>query len=296
MSEQQDDRLRLLTSSYSAPDSLRTALTHHTVPEELRPGQLWRATWEDTSLLVLIVSHFHDGAGQAVVATIGEEPPTDSQVPVVTFKADTARSVTAWISLQQVLHQRVLEVLIEDSRTSRSAATELWANQVKRLIDVFDPGALLEAELRDELNVLALAPGLRVASEHPRALKDLLPGDGGSRLQAVRDLLGVTQNDAMELLRGRNGLTEQQARILEQGLALPHGVLPTAGGLPNDVVMELEHPRWRPQLRALAFKKDLAEREVKEQIGAKAYALAARESSSTPDWRQRIELILRGVV
>ena len=72
------------------------------------------------------------------------------------------------------------------------------------------------------------------------------------------------------------------------------GSLPAAGGIQKDLALEVEHPRWRDAARRRARNLGVSEVEGRTSLAAEAYALAARESTSSPDWRQRLAIIVAG--
>lgn len=289
-----EDRLSATLSDYRAPDALLHAIDRQEQPDPAA-GQLWRAHLEGTALLVLLLEAFADGSDEVVVATPGETPPDGSTVEHLVERTDTFERLTVWPSVRGQMHQRVLDVLIEDSAATRALSASLRTRPtVEAPVDVLDPGAELLAELRDDLHALQHAPAVPVRRDIPAKLATLLPGDPEAQLRSLIGHLGIGQPAAMELLRGRRELTEAQARTLEHVLGLGSGTLPVAGGLVPALAAEVEHPRWRAAGRQRAQQLGVTEVEARTDLAAEAYALAARESSSTPDWRQRLAIIVAG--
>lgn len=289
-----DDRLRQVLGSYQAPAPLRKALSAAGRPD-VRAGQIWRACTDGTSLVVLIVSNFAAGAGDVVVATPGEAPPADSTVEHQRVATDTFRSLTLWPTVRGPLHHRALDVMIEHSATSTALAHGLRV--AARVIvvgdDPFDPGADLVAELRDDLARLQAAPAVPVRTADPARLATVLQGGTArEQLEQIIDSLGVQQNEAMELYRGRRTLTAEQAHVLEAALGMEPGTLPSSAGIDPELALEIEHPRWRDATRRRAARTGQAEVAARTDLAAEAYALAARESTPDPDWQQRLALLV----
>ena len=283
------ERLSGVLGSYQAPEPLRAALEQQHQPD-VAAGQLWRAQIHGTAVLVLIVSEFTQGSGETVVATPGETPPVDSDIDYLLERTDVFRRLTLWPILRGQLHQRVLDKLIEHSDTTTRLSAMLASRETaaEAPVHAHDPGAELIAELRDQFEALQAAPAVPRREASPPRLADLLPGDARTQLTAVMDLLAVPQHQAMELLRGQRELSDEQARALERRYELTTGGLPTAQGIQEDLALEVEHPRWREATRQRAHDLGVSEVEGRTSLAAEAYALAARESTSSPDWRQRL--------
>ncbi|MGN6299656.1 MAG: hypothetical protein ACTHN8_01010 [Angustibacter sp.] len=290
-----EDRLSELLASYRAPEPLLAALEQHEQPDAAA-GQLWRARVDRTALLVLVLTEFTGGAGDVVVATPGESPPADSAIDHLVEPTEVFGRLTLWPGLRGRLHQRVLDKLIERSDTTARLSAEVVAHDHDPAVPVapHDPGAELLAELRDEFQTLQAAPGVPLRAADVPKLASVLPGDARTQLTTVMNRLGVSQQTAMQLLRGLSELTSAQANMLEQELGLPTGSLPATGGLDKDLALEVEHPRWRDAARRRAAHLGVSEFQGRISLAAEAYALAARESTTTPDWRQRLAIIVAG--
>lgn len=289
---QPDDRLHAALTAYQAPDPLREALAAANHPD-VCPGQIWRAHIPGTSLMVLIVGDFVSGSGDVVVATPGESPPADSTIDHRPVTTDVFRSLTLWPTVRGALHHRVLDVMAEHSATSTALADQL--HPPLRVVpdeDALDPGGELLAELRDDLARLQAAPAVprRTQDAEPRPLR--LPGTARKQLELLIEHGGVNQHEAMELLRGRRTLTPEQARPLEAAVGLEAGALPSTAGIDPELALEVEHPRWRDATRRRAAHTGQSELAARISLAAEAYALAARESTAEPDWRQRIALLV----
>jgi hypothetical protein len=291
---QSDDRLPAVLSGYQAPASLREALAAANRPD-VRAGQFWRAQVDGTSMTVLTLTDFTAGVGEVVVATVGEVPPTDSAIEHQLVATDVFRALTLWPTVRGPLHHRVLDVMIEQSRTSQALAQQLRSEPPVPTLDddPLDPGAELLAELRDDLVQLQSAPAVAVRTTDPVRLAMMLPGNAREQLEQLIEHLGINQNDAMELHRGRRTLTSEQAGVLEAALGLEPGTLPSSGGVDPELALEIEHPRWREATRRRAARTGQSEVQARTSLAVDAYVLAARESKKD-DWQQRIALLVAG--
>lgn len=286
--------LQALVGGHAVAPSLREALARPSTPDPAA-GQLWRASHGDTTAFVLFVSEVTDGSGDVVVCTPGLAPSPESALPALRAATEAFRSLTAWPSAHGRLHQRCLDLLIEDSDATRALGQRAAQARVVELdADPVDPNALLLAELRDDLAALQAAPALPVARRKRQGIRQLLPGSASAQIALLRGALGLSQNDVMEVLRGHRGLTGEQARTLEAAAGLAAGSLPSGQDLDPGLVAELEHPRWREPLRRLARREGIDEHDARLRAGVRAYALAARESGPSPHWSQRLELVVSG--
>jgi hypothetical protein len=289
-----DERLRGALSAYRAPQPLLTALAQQQAPD-IVAGQVWRASLDGTVVLVLVLEAFTEGAGFVAVATPGEIPPDGSTIEHQVETTEVFRTLTVWPSLRGQLHQRVLDVMLEHSPTTTALAAQLRARmELEHEVDVTDPGAELLAELRDDFEALQHAPAVPVRREGAPKLAAVLPGGAREQLVELMAQLSVPQQQAMELLRGQRELTAEQTSTLEQAIGFAPGTLPIAGGVEAALAVEVEHPRWREAARQRAHAQGVAEVAGRISLAVDAHALAARESTATPDWRQRLALIVAG--
>jgi plasmid maintenance system antidote protein VapI len=289
-----DDRLHAALIAYQASETLREALAAANHPD-VCAGQIWRAHIHGTSLMVLIVGDFVTGSGDVVVATPGESPPADSSVDHRRVTTDVFRSLTLWPTVRGTLHHRVLDVMVEHSATSTALADQL--HPPLRVVldeDALDPGGELLAELRDDLARVQAAPAVPRRTEDTGRHALRLPGTAREQLEQLIEHLGVNQHEAMELHRGRRPLTPEQASALEAAVGLEPGTLLSSAGIDPDLALEVEHPRWRDATRRRAARTGQDEVAARISLAAEAYALAARESTADPDWRQRIALLVAG--
>ena len=271
---------------------------------EIHAGQVWRARWDQVSLLVLILT-VEDR--DVVAAPVTVDPPVEDRHCLVVDGSSTAFGVdaTVWAGLATSVPVRVLE-----------RAIDAWNNDVVRWVSTttegspepvpagarrgrggeseFDPVASFRAELTDDVESLQQAPGL--PAEAPgRTTPDLasLLGDQLD-LTLLCSSLEMRQSEVMKFLRGKVPLTLEQINTVAQvtGLAAEK-IAQTVRPLPFDLVVAAEHPRWRHAWHERARRQHTTEAEARLSGSYGAFALAARETGGQGrDWNERLRRFL----
>jgi hypothetical protein len=155
------------------------------------------------------------------------------------------------------------------------------------------PGAEKRAEMDDLLSqwIREMEP-LPSQSERTEGLQRKPP----FTLQQVMDSLKVPQRQAMNIVRGRHQLTSAEAQELAAHIgSTAEAIQAVAEPLPNDLLLELEQPRWRYLIHSEAQKEKTNEIEARLRIARQAFALAARQHGEGEGvWRQRLRTIALG--
>lgn len=287
------DRARALLSQ-AATSPLHAALAAGDIPDQIEPGQLWRARWSDATALILVVDVSEPSTPTVVPVTVGLDVPSGSRVSTLALDGRVVRSAIVWPTARLGLPVRTLEVLVEHTAETTKAAA--LASTRAAPPDVYDPAAALVADLEDNLAALAAAPGLRTFADdtaEAASLQNVLPGDTGGKFDALEQVLGLGQAAAMDVLRAPAALSDTDASALERHLGLKPGALPRSErAFPQALVSELDHPRWRRRILA-GVDEGTDELVARGQAAAAAYDLAARETPmQTPSWRERLDVIL----
>ncbi len=290
--------LRLAASAAASAGLHEQVQRHWTPPVE--PGQLWRATWDISSVLVLIVGTDSDEHGrQDVIAcpvTLdGEiEPGPDLKswcTPTDLGMLDTGGALL-WHRLRARLPLGVLDNCLADKVPITKPVGEQPAvdsdgrHELLQDVDPFADSIDLLAQLLDDLDELEHAPRLvaSTATSAHGSLSVALPGSGADKIRLLTDVLGVNQADALALLRGRRPPTDTEVDLLA-----PHLSAGNAGaevGFPLRLVTELEQPLWRPAVRARAHAGD--ELAARRSIASGVVTMAARDSAAEPNWEGRL--------
>lgn len=273
---------------------------------ELAAGQLWRARWEDIGLLVLLLDV--DGSS-CWAAPVTIDPPVEDESSVVLAPATTVLGETLTVSagLAQQLPLRVLDqpldvlspdviAYIRSVAAGRTGQAPTGCRAGNRIVSVFQPAAEVRAELQDDLGALAAATWLpqkdaEVSTQPGKTgdLRDLL-GDRPD-LQALMDALHARLPEVLDIIRGRRPPTPAQADALAEVTGRPAEVLlASAGPLPDELVAEVDHPRWRPVVRRRARRTGQDEARARLELAYGTYALAARQTgpAAAPSWRDRV--------
>jgi hypothetical protein len=299
-----------LAQRAAAPQALTAVELQHRFGDlqriELEAGQLWRARWEDVGLLVLLLEV--DGSS-CQAAPVSIDPPVEDESSVVLAPATTVlgETLTVWAGLAQQLPLRVLDqpldvlspdvvAYIRSVVDGRTGQTPAGCREGNRIVSVFQPAAEVRAELQDDLEALAAASWLPQANAEVSTqlgktgdLHDLL-GDRPD-LQALTGALHAPLPEVLDIIRGRRPPTPAQAVALAEVTGQPAEVLlASVGPLPDALVAEIDHPRWRPVVRRRAHRTGQDDARARLELAYGTYALAARQTgpAAAPSWRDRV--------
>lgn len=271
---------------------------------EIDAGQVWRARWDEVSVLVLVLA-VEDRDVLAAPVTI--DPPAEDDHSVVLASSFIAFDVeaTVWAGLTCLLPIRVLDRPMDEwsedlvrwathTAQRRPSATPAGTRQGHAIQSELDPAALLQAELVDDLELLSQAPSLPVDTP------DATPRDLASFLGTNLDLgslcssLGLGQPQVMRLLRGKTPLAPDQIEIVARATGLSsREISATVRRLPLGLVVKMEHPRWRHTWAQRAQRFHVSEAQARLTCSYDVFALAARETGGgEPDWDQRLRQFL----
>lgn len=302
--------LLALAESFSVPQALRDAVLDAAVPSPAA-GQLWRAEDGSVAALGLIVSVRADADRLPDVlfcpVTLDVEDESGGGVVFESSVLGDA-GVLLWPGLARWVPLAVLDHLLDDGQDLLGAAAQLEdaacaaaddpgaAFALLDTVNVFSGAAHALAQIADDLDALASSPRLAVAApgteqnESRVSLVDALPGSGKDKLRTLTDVLGVSNADALGVLRERRPLTDDEADLVRRHLGLgAQGV--RHGGFPLSLAAELEQPRWRRPL--LQTPPGIGLAEARARAAAGAFGLAARDSAAEPNWAERIERYLQ---
>lgn len=271
---------------------------------KIETGQVWRARWDEVSVLVLVLA-VEDR--DVLVAPVTIDPPAEDDRCVVLEESFTAFGVeaTVWAGLTCVVPIRVLDRPVDHwsedlirwtTHQAQGQQTSLppGTRQGRTIQSELDAAALLQAELADDLESLSQAPGLPVdtSSATPRDLASLLGTNFD--LASLCSSLGLPQPEVMKLLRGKIPLTLDQIEVVARVTGLSsEQIAGTVRRLPLGLVIQVEHPRWRPTWVRRAQRLHVSEDQARLTDSYRVFALAARETGGgEPDWDQRLRQFL----
>lgn len=258
------------------------------------PGQLWRAAWDDVTMLLLIVSV----SGEAVTAapaTVDPAVEADDSLIVDATRSVLAEPVTIWSGLMRQIRLEVLDQPIDEigADVAKWCTTKSGMPHSSRLgsapASPFEMDIDVGAMVADDIEVLANAPSW--AAEVDFALtKDSAAVSPPSRdqLAALRSRLGLALPEILALVDGKRPATSAgEIEALREVLGHVPRVEPPARGL----VIELSHPRWRSAARAFARRSGRGEAEARLEMayGISGASMAARQTGERePAWRDRV--------
>ena len=273
-------RLRAALTAAALPAGVRRAWTDQ--PPTPAPGQIWRARWGTTTLLVLILDAPRRSV-RAVPVTLAVDAADDSAAILSPGSSDLATALAVWLDDATSLPLRVLDrylgSLTIDLRELDAADRGL------PVLTVADDRAVQRARLQDTLDTFVAA---RWAPEGSGNLKDLLPA---SDVKGLAQVLQVPDRTVIALRRGKAALTPEQAERLAPVIHLPVEALLAANPpLPEELVADLDHPAYRAKVIALAERRNIDETQAWLTAGFAVAAVAHRQTEGEkPAWTDRLD-------
>jgi hypothetical protein len=271
-------------------------------------GQLWRATWEGVTQLVLVLRV--TAAGTATVVPVTVDPPASDEASVVADADLTmlGHEATLWGGLAADMPFLVFDVLLGVVAPTIVAAAERVAvgegrdelpeglRTGSRVESPFDPAAQVRAELSDALDLLGHAAWVASSAPAGKSLPELLKGrkEVPELLREIAETLGLKPPEVMSIMKGARPVLPDQAPVFARIAGLTEQeVLSAAPPLPDGLILELDRPRWRKALTARRASAG-SEGAARRSVAYGALALAARQTgaSSADPWPERIRQYL----
>lgn len=299
MTADRADRLRQLTTQMKVPQALTTAGLRERFGDpdniDAEVGQVRRAEWSGVSRLVLLIAD-EDRFWRVVPVSIEPTGEDENSLAVGASRTGFPVEVTAWAGLVRVIPAGALSQLIDQwepdlvgwcaASTDGRPDVPLGA-RVGEPINRYDPSSTIRADISDELDVLADAPLVPVRAE---ATVDLKAETQRIGLPVVMSALGLPQGAVMKIVQGKRTVSDEQAARLADlfGRAV-EDVLASTSGLPVDLAIELERPRWRARWRSMARRLQITEAAARLMAGTGAVAPAYRQTgAAAPNWGVRV--------
>lgn len=304
------ERLLELAETTTTPAILRSRLSEAAEidsPEfEVRSNRLWSASSSGTTILLLTLNT-PSNERTVLAAPVTLEPGLEDEECVL-LEASTNElglPLTVWLGLARKVPLRTLERPLGEISTvlAHTNGGVIESGPFLRLSagvhvgrENFGstwPSAEKHAELEDLLDewMEELEPLPSQPSNVQVKQQEVKPS-----LAQVMDALNVPQRQAMNIVRGRHPLTDDEAQRLAAHIGSTHEAISAmAEPLPTELLLEMEQPRWKNLVRSEQQSKKSNEIQARLSLAQQAFALAARQSGEGTDaWRQRLRTVALG--
>ena len=227
---------------------------------------------------------------RAAPVTFDPDMADDSAVILPAEASDLTVPLVVWVNDATSLSLRVLDrflgSLAEDPREV------LNAPRGRPVLTAVDERAVHRAQMQDTLDVFLSA---RWAPEGAGTLNEIL---GKVDRKRISDVLAVPDRVVIALLRGRKGVTPEQAERLAPVLEeTPDNLLAANPPLPEDLVADLDRPGYRAKVNALAKKRGVDEIVAWLTAGYSVAAVAHRQTEGdAPSWREQLDRYFQAVL
>jgi hypothetical protein len=263
-----------------------------TPPANLRPGQVWRARWDDVLSLVFVDSILDGTRSLIRVAPvrIGADEADDSAIVLPKSSNPLSVALSIWPELVTEIAEVVLENWVTgveafDSLASITAAAD--RGELRRGLPILNS---MSSRLRDrillELAMEVLAKAANVPSGQGK-IDVLLTGAVASTIAAVLD---IEPRIALQILRGDAFIDYEQAeRLATLFNRDPEELVRANPAAPDELVTTLTSLRRSRAIRELAQKQGVNESHAFATAVRGSYALAARGEGVERDWAARVD-------
>ncbi len=251
--------LRPLTRDDLVAMARRISIPQSRAVEGRRRGQVWRASWSDSSSLVVLLD-VGLNAVSAAPLLLDFDRSSFEEKQLSTFSGISCLVVTS--------HSREIaeitldgcfgEISLPDEFTDESGGDNV---AIDELAD-FD---LLAGWLSEASGDGTLGEKLRRAGLTP---------------PSVAEALTVTRPTAVAILRGQQPLSKHQAELISEPARLTAEQLLAANpSLPTEWLLELKSGAYRSRVKEFARRRKLTDIEGWRDVGYGAFALAARQNT-----------------
>lgn len=263
-------------------------------PEEIKPGQIWRARWDEVVALVFIDALVGGIGNQVRVApvTFGDDEADDSAaiMPATSNTLNTA--FTLWPELVAEIAEVVLEQWVATSDDVLSSLADIESavasGALRRGYATVNPNgrrAKARRLLNLSIDVLANAAYL---PEGTAKLSELLRGKAPTAIAAI---LTVDNSTALKIVRGTHLITREQAILIAPIVGRsPDDVYAAGPALPDNLRSTLTRLSRGAPVREIATRRNQSDSETLTALAQSSLALAARgDTGPAPDWDGRVD-------
>lgn len=288
------------THNDNHPESSHEPMSFVVTPDNLpsvKPGQVWRARWDDVLTLVFVDTVLCEFAHRVRVApvTMGDEDADDSALVLPAGANNLGTPLSVWPELVADISEIVLErwIAVVSDFSSISALEEAAAaGTVMRGLPILNDASPRWEERRFlELAMEVLSSAVDLAGGDG-ALPGMLTGISSSELA---DKLEVSLSLARNIKRARALVGFAQAEKLAELVGVPvQRVLSSNPEPPQQLVALAARLDRGPAVRALARTKQEPESDAFRELVQGAWGLAARgDKLDAEDWAGRLDTYIR---
>ncbi len=283
------ERLRAAVAQLKVPDTVRA--TAAAMPEDPRPGQIWRAVW-DHVVEIVAVTAVDETTVHAIPVSL-ETRFHDSDTLLLPAEGSSLEQPFAlWSALGSRLPWCVLDRQVSNLSVPLNAdGTPVPDATGYRYGSPIPSPAAQAAEFRAALSdAMDLLSAARWAPQGSGDLAALLKQHGLGPAELIQRL-SIQPPRALALLRSLTPLTPHEAALLAPVLGLAADkILAANPPLPERAVHELSRPARRVQIRRLAQLTGTAEHDARQEALFATLTLAARqERPAEANWPARVD-------
>lgn len=256
----------------------------------VQPGQVWRASGDEATVLVYLTA-VADGRVHAAPVTVGTTHATAGSAVVDSAGVAFEGPLAVWLPSVRDISWGALDEPIDDW----SGPVANWLSDPGRVqapvgchIETTDAPFLSSAwaELEDALAELdELATEFAAQSEGDAVptgavqLTELQPSD-------IARWLGISTSDAQKLRRGYVDPSPDQMAVLAREVGREVG---SRSRVPGEMYDGASHPRYRGAVDRLSSKWHSGIAATQRRLAQESYALAARQTGTGVGWDALIE-------
>lgn len=273
-------RLSVALESASIPETVTFAWNGR--PPDPSVGQLWRARWEDVSQLLLLIEVM-PRAVRAVPITLDPDEANASTVIIPEEATSLGIPLFAWIDDATSLPLRTLDRFV--GRVFEASGDLSQMERGAPAATLFHESYVEHGRIQDALKVFVEA---RWAPEGEGNLSEILKTLPARKLEEV---LQLPPQQVLALRRGTRSLSPAEAERVAPYLDMPvDSLLRGNPRLPEELIADLDLPRFRCQVRRIADQKGVAETDAWVEAGYAVLAPAYRQTQGAAlAWEERLQ-------
>lgn len=265
--------------------------------DEVEPSQVWRASaGSKTAILLVLAVDAELGCVETVPITFGSPRALAGSLHIAAALGHFGVPATAWIPLRRTFTWGVLDHALDE-----------WpgtlVDWIKRPSGNPLAGCIIDVETQDlldpmydERDDLELAlDALQEESEQFVTLRNKPASvfqKSPLKPSQIAQILNIPIPNATQFALGERPLSMADAATLSAATGQDLSSMTSATPVPVALTVEIAHPRWRGDLQELAAKWSVSFENARRQLGRESFALAARTTAGTNEWRARVAAVV----